>query len=466
MKLGTLEDYTEAGKGTIRVEMEPQNNYNTKDFSIDMEEITTALGCEAGDIDDFFMLETATEFAGKNQEGVGYWVDKNGAVINWGDNAMFYITPKADDFSKLGIGQYPDHMNVGDSVRAYVYFLANSKYYELGIDLVIIEPKQVDGVFESVAQRSIEVQQVPGEYVWTSGVEIPAAWVEEQIGTSDWALYGLATLNEDGSEKEGNAKYTKQYTCTPYPGFWMDGEGHNVGWNANARVGITVASPEGSFALMQYPGVALGDVFHFPIFLVNEDNGKMVTFNFTYSIVESVIEIEEVGKETLVVPVDKKGATTTLDLNKIAKALDTTIDELTNGSYLHGMTAEGSYGGGVDVFNGLSFTNNGVATTDGEVFMWFESVDLNDDGTLSIMTMSNETIADDFSAMGQMCFLVGTKRYVIELKFVSKATYTTGIAEAQTSVIKRQPIFDLQGRQVKKTQRGLYIQNGKMILVK
>lgn len=468
VKLGTLEDYTEAGKSTIRVEMEPKTSgdYSTKDFSIGIENIRAALECEAGDIDDFFMLETATEFAGKNQEGVGYWVDKNGAVINWGDNAMFYITPKADDFSKLGIGQYPDHMNVGDSVRAYVYFLANSKYYELGIDLVIIEPKQVDGVFESVAQRSIEVQQVPGEYVWTSGVEIPAAWVEEQIGTSDWALYGLATLNEDGSEKEGNAKYTKQYTCTPYPGFWMDGEGHNVGWNANARVGITVASPEDSFALMQYPGVALGDVFHFPIFLVNEDNGKMVTFNFTYSIVESVIEIEEVGKETLVVPVDKKGATTTLDLNKIVKALDTTIDELTNGSYLHGMTAEGSYGGGVDVFNGLSFTNNGVATTDGEVFMWFESVDLNDDGTLSIMTMSNETIADDFSAMGQMCFLVGTKRYVIELKFVSKATYTTGIAEAQTSVIKRQPIFDLQGRQVKKTQRGLYIQNGKMILVK
>lgn len=469
VKLGTLEDYTEAGKSTIRVEMEPKTSgdYSTKDFSIGIENIRAALECEASDIDDFFMLETATEFAGKNQEGVGYWVDKNGSIINWGDNAMFFITPKADDFSKLGIGQYPDHMNVGDSVRAYVYFLANSKYYELGIDLVIIEPKQVDGVFESIAQRSIEVQQVPGEYVWTSGEDIPAAWVEEQIGTSDWVLYGLATLNGDGSEKEGNAKYTKQYTCTPYPGFWMDSEGHNVGWNQSAtRVGITIASPSGKFSLMQHPGVALGDVFHFPIFLVNEENGKMVTFNFTYSIVESVVQIEEVGKESLIVPVDKKGATTTLDLNKIAEALDTTIDELTNGSYLHGMTAEGSYGGGVEIFNGLSFTNKGVATTDGEVFMWFENVDLNDDGTLSIMTMSNEAVADDFSAMGQMCFLVGAKRYVVELKFVSKATYTTGIAEAQTSVIKRQPIFDLQGRQVKKTQRGLYIQNGKMILVK
>jgi len=468
VKLGTLEDYTEAGKGTIRVEMEPQNNYNTKDFSIDMEEITTALGCEAGDIDDFFMLETATEFAGKNQDGVGYWVDKNGAVIAWGTNAMFYITPKADNLSKLGIGQYPDHMNVGDSVRAYVYFLANSKYYELGIDLVIVAPKQVDGVFESVAQRSLEFQQeVNNNYTWCSPIEIPEAWVKEQIGTNDWVVYGLAALNEDGNEKEGNARYTKQYNCDPNPGFWYDANGRSNGWNSNARFGISTANPSGTITLLQYPNsTQIGDVFKTQLFLVNEDNSKMVTFNITYSIVESVVQIEEVGQETLVVPVDKKGATTTLDLNKIAKALDTTIDELTNGSYLHGMTAEGSYGGGVDVFNGLSFTNNGVATTDGEVFMWFESVDLNDDGTLSIMTMSNETIADDFSAMGQMCFLVGTKRYVIELKFVSKATYTAGIAEAQTSVIKRQPIFDLQGRQVKKTQRGLYIQNGKMILVK
>ena len=259
------------------------------------------------------MLDSEVDFAGKNQDGVGYWVSIEGSVINWGDNAMFYVTPKADDFSKLCIGQYPGHMNVGDSVRANVYFLANEKYYKLSIDLIIVKPKSVDVVFQSVAQRSIEVQQVPGEYVWTSGVEIPAAWVEEQIGTSDWVLYALAPLNDDGTEKEGNAKYSKSYTCTPYPGFWMDGEGHNVGWNSNARVGSTIAMPDGSFSLMQYPGVELGSVFHFPLFLVNEENGKMVTFNFTYSIVESVEEIEIVGTEDIQLPVTVEGKSVNID---------------------------------------------------------------------------------------------------------------------------------------------------------
>lgn len=463
VQLGSLDDYEKAGESTIKVEMEPMESYDTKNFSIDIEAITTALGAAP---DDFYMIQE-NKFADKTQEGVGYWIDINGSVINWGTNAMFYVTPKAEDFSKLGIGQYPGHMNVGDSVRAIIYFLAEGKYYQQNIDLVIIEPKTVDAEFTVVAQRAIEVQQVPVDYEWTSGEDIPEAWVEEQLGTSDWVLYALDKLNEDGSEKEGNAKYSKSYTCTPYPGFWMDGEGHNVGWNQTpTRVGITVASPEGKFSLMQHPGCSLGDVFRFPIFLVNEDNGKMVQFNFTYSIVESVVEVTEVGKETIVLPVDKDGATTTLDLNKIATALETTVDDLASGTYMHGMTDDGTYGGGVNVTDVLAFTQTGVVTTDeGEVFMFFDQNDLSDDGILTINTYSNDDIAEDFSAMGQMCFLVSDKRYVVELKFVSKTVFT-GINDIQTSAVKTQPIFDLQGRRITKAQRGLYIQNGKKVLVK
>ena len=286
VQLGSLDNYEKAGESTIKVEMEPQNSYDTKNFSIDIEAITTALGAAP---DDFYMLQD-NSFADKNQEGVGYWVDNAGVVVPWGTSAMFYVTPKADDFSKLGIGQYPGHMNIGDSIRANLYFLGDGKYYQLNIDLVIVAPKTVDSEFTVVATRRIEVQQTPGEYVWTNSVEIPAEWVELQIGTSDWVLYSLATLNADGSEKEGIDKYSKTYTCTPEPGFWMDGEGHNIGWNANARVGCSISSPEGSFVLMQYPGIKMGDVFQFPLFLVNEDNGKMVEFDFTYSIVETVEE--------------------------------------------------------------------------------------------------------------------------------------------------------------------------------
>lgn len=470
-QLGTLADYEKAGESIMKVEMEPQNSYDTKNFSIDIETITTALGCSVGEIDDFYMLDSDVDFAGKNQEGVGYWVSNEGSVVNWGDNAMFYVTPKADDFSKFGIGQYPGHMNVGDSVRATLYFLANSKYYQLGIDLVIIEPKQVEVVFESVAQRSIEVQQVPGSYVWTSGVEIPAEWVEQQIGTSDWVLYALAPLTEEGQEKEGNAKYSKSYTCTPYPGFWMDGEGHNVGWNANARVGATIASPEGSFALMQYEsGVSLGDIYRFPLFLVNEETGKMVTFNFTYSIVESVVEIQEVGSEDIVLPVseDEDGSKVTIDLKKAAEALGTTVDALVEGKFLHGMTAEGTYGSGVSIYDGLSFNNQGNSViNESDVYMYF-AIELNEDGsTGTLTTYGINAIPDDFSAMGAMCFLVEGKRYVYNVRFVSENNYINGIAEnPQISNLKSQTVFDLQGRMVKNAKRGLYIQNGRKFIVK
>lgn len=471
LQLGTLEDYEKAGESTIKVEMEPMSSYDTKKFSIDIEGISTALGCNIGDFDDFYMLDSEVDFAGKNETAGGYWISMEGSVKNHGSGGAFYITPIADDFSKMGIGQMPNTLQVGDSARATIYFLANSKYYQVNIDLVIVEPKQVDVVFESVAQRSVEVQQVPGEYVWTSGVDIPEAWVEEQIGTADWTLYALATLNEDGSEKEGNAKYSKSYTCTPYPGFWMDADGRNVGWNQTpTRVGITVASPEGKFSLMQHPGVTLGDVFRFPIFLVNEENGKMVTFNFTYSIVESVVEIKEVGSEDIVIPVSnsEEGEATTIDLAKAAEALGITVDALVEGKFLQGMTADGTYGAGVNIYDGLSFDAKGASTmVEADVFMYF-SIEANEDGKTGTLTTYNMgAVADDFSAMGVMCFLVEGKRYVYNVRFVSAKYYTDGIAEnPRISNLKSQTIYDLQGRKIEKATRGLYIQNGRKYIVK
>lgn len=469
VKVGTLEDYEKAGENTIRVEMEPAESYDTKNFSIDIETMVNALGCQVGEIDDFYMLDSEIDFAtGKNQEGVGYWVSMEGKVISWGDDAMFYVTPKADDYSKFGVGQYPGHMNIGDSARATLYFVAGSKYYQLNVDLVIVAPKQVEVVFESVAQRSIEVQQVPGEYLWTSGVEIPTEWVEQQIGTSDWVLYALAKLNDDGTEKEGNERYSKSYTCTPYPGFWMDGEGRNVGWNQTpTRVGITVASPEGKFSLMQHPGVVLGDVFRFPIFLVNEENGKMVTFNFTYSIVESVVEIEEVGSEDIVLPVsaDDDGASATIDLSDVLKAFDITLDALANGQYLHGITADGTYGSGVSLYDGLAFNDKGVCVTE-DPFMFFDA-ELNEDGkSITVTTCATADVADDYSAIGTVCFLIEGKRYVLNVKFVSETVFT-GITENRTVPhTSLSAVYDLQGRKVVKTQRGLYIQNGRKYMVK
>ena len=473
-QLGTLEDNEKVGEETINLSMEPMNAYTTKNFNVDIDAIAAALGCEVSDIQ-FCALKDDVEFAASNADNGGYWFNMEGYVVGWGDFSMVYVMPVvANNFSKLGIGQYPGHLHDGDEISVSVYFVANGKYFKYTVNLKIESSAVFQGEFESVAQRAVEVQQVPVVYEWTPGIAIPNEWVEEQIGTSEWVVYGLAALNEDGSEPEGNARYTKNYTCTPNPGFWLSADGRNNGWNSNARIGITTAAPdlpEGGFALMQYEGdvCKIGDVFNTKLFLVNEANGKMVTFNFTYSIVESVQEIELVGTEDILVPVTMDGKTgATIDLSKVATALGTTVDEISNSNCLHGMTETGVYGGGTDFFSGLTFDNKGNCVTD-EGYMYFE-ITLNDDGTTGTLTMyCNEAVADDFNVAGQFCILVGNKRYVYNARFVSESAYT-GIEEIEDGTWNMEhsanAVYDLQGRRVGAGTKGIYIKNRQKYLVR
>jgi hypothetical protein len=224
-------------------------------------------------------------------------------------------------------------------------------------------------------------------------------------------------------------------------------------------VGVSVSIHDGAFSLMQYESsINLGDVFKFPLFLVNEENGKMVTFNFTYSIVESVEEIEIVGTEDLMLPVTVEGKSVNIDIKKAADALETTVDQLAEGKVLRGMTAEGAYGGSNDFFDGLTFDLRGNCVTD-EGAIYFE-IEPNEDSTAKLTTYCNEAVADDFTAMGQFCLQVGNKQYVYSVKFVSDAIYT-GINSVAVSSKKADKIYDLQGREVVKAKRGFFIQNGR-----
>ncbi len=464
--LGTLEDYEKAGEKTIEVEMEAKTDgdYSTKDFTIGIDDIVAALGCEKSEIE-FWACRDDITFTDKNQEGVGYWFNREGYVVDWGETAMAYVTPTEDDWSKFGIGQYPGHLTVGDEMTASLYFLGNGKYYKLSVHLTVVEKKIVEGGFQNVAQRSYSVQQTPKAYVWTSAEgmthEIPEAWIEENIGTSDWVVYGLDALNEDGTEKEGNAKYTKTYTCTPYPGFWLSADGRNNGWNANARIGITAKAPEGGFALMQYEGdvCQIGDVFKTQLFFVNEENGKMVTFNFTFSIVAEVIEAEVVGTEELVLPVSDKDASIAIDLTKASEALGVSVEELINGKYLCGMTEGGVYSGASSGEEGLGFNKEGFFDmANGPIFISLEYTD----GVSTIVTFNNEAVADDFNLSVQMCFQADNKQYVYNVKFVAPSVYT-GIKDVHAPVDGR--IYDLSGRQVRKPAHGLYIVGGKKVII-
>lgn len=462
VNLGNLGDYEKAGEETIELEMTPQSNYDTKNFSVDIESIAAALGCDVADID-FYALADDVNFAEKNQEGVGYWYGMDGYVLGWGPSAMVYLTPKADDFSRFGLGQYPGHLNVGDELSVSIYFLGNAKYYKLTVHLTVVEPKQVVEEFVSVARRAYVIQQVPVSYEWTPAIEIPMELVEESIGTTDYVVYGLAALNEDGTEKEGLNYYTKDYTCTPYPGFWLDAEGRNNGWNSNARIGITASEDIGGFSMMQYQDEVckVGDVFKTQLFLVNEENGKMVTFDFVYQIVESVVEYETVGTETLVLPVaTEQEQTVTFDMSKAAEALNIPAGNLFDGEYLRAITDSGLFGEARSCEDGVAFNKDGFYDFEnGLVELRFEK----SGNEVKAFTYGLGEIDSEFSLRTQFCFEVGEKRYVYDVHFVSEAVYA-GIQDVNVKAAGRGEVYDLSGRKVSQMAHGVYIVDGRKVV--
>jgi len=454
-----LADFTKVGEGAATVEQEPTTDYSTSSVTIDVEAIATALGCEVSALG-VVALDDKDNFGGSTANNGGWWLTSSGTVTSWGSGAAFFIEPAtANDWSKLNVGQYPSVLSIGDEVSANIYFVNGTNYYQQTITLKIVEPKKQEFIFESVETRSIAVQQLlDNAYTMNDLGTINLDDVATLIGTSDPVLYGV---NID-SVATVKGEYSKAWSCDPKPGFWLNKEGEVSVWgDANATMGIVYA--DGKFRGCQYPNrCEIGQVFKTLLFLVNEETGKMITFNIQISFVESLVEKTVVGEESIRLPISVDGANVEIDLTKAATALEVTVDDLLNTSnyYLRGMK-DGVYGEGQNVENGLSFAADGSYDGYGSIYFTIAK-----EGEKTILNIgSNDAVAADYSVNGQFCFEVNDKQYVYYVNLVSPEIYASGISTVKADA-KAGNIYDLQGRQVMKAQRGLYIMNGKKVIVK
>ena len=73
-------------------------------------------------------------------------------------------------------------------------------------------------------------------------------------------------------------------------------------------------------------------------------------------------------------------------------------------------------------------------------------------------------VADDFSKDIDFCIEANGKRFIYHAKLVSLQAYATGIDNVNVNANVNNRIYDLSGRQVVKTQKGVYIQNGKKVI--
>ena len=458
--------YTVVGEENVVVEQEPTTNHEPTLVHPDMEAIAAALGCEVSDID-MAALRDEIEFGSSTANQGGFWFGEDGFVISYGSNCSIYVEPAvAGDYSTLRVGQYPNHFTEpGQEQSVTVYFLGNDyKAFAYNVTLRIIAPVVIDGEFQSVAQRSYIIQHQPQSgYYWSDGVGIPYEFIEENIGT-DYVVYTLAKLNEDGTEKPGNEKYSKNYTITEAPGFWLNKDGRNInGWGDGQWFGISCGGHvSGKFDMIQLPNsLNAGEVYQAKIFYVNEKTSKMVTFNFTYSIVDEVKTFETVGETDITLPVSVEDFTMPIDLSAAAEALGVTVDYLLSEETLCPMTEAGVFGQPVNSEDGLGFNQKGFFDMqEGIAFLYF----VNDGGEVTINTYSQEEVADDFVLYAQFCFRVGEKQYIYNVKFVAPSAFDSGVNDLTAVSRNDGKVFDLSGRRVMQTKQGVYILNGRKVV--
>ncbi|MBO4810450.1 MAG: DUF4859 domain-containing protein [Prevotella sp.] len=460
--------YTIVGEDNVLVEQEITSNHEATQIHPDMEAIAAALGCEVSDID-MAALRDDIDFGSSTANNGGFWFGEDGFVISYGSNCTIYVEPVVSgDYTTLRVGQYPNHFTeAGQEQSVTVYFLGNDyKAFAYNVTLRIIDPVIITNEFQSVAQRSYIVQQKPdNNYAWSDGVDIPYDFISESIGDS-YVVYGMAQLTADGKEQVGNDKYTKNYCITETPGFWLDRNGRRNTWQGDpgeAVFGITAGGRQsGKFNLIQYPNRCnVGDVLTTKLFFVNETTSKMVTFNFTYSIVEEVKTYETVGEADITLPVSVEDFTMPIDLSATAEALGVTVDYLLSEETLCPMTEAGVFGQPVNSEDGLGFNQQGFFDMqEGIAFLYF----VNDGGEVTINTYSQEEVADDFALYAQFCFRVDEKQYIYNVKFVAPSAFDSGVNDLTAVSRNAGKVFDLSGRRVMQPKQGVYILNGRKVV--
>lgn len=466
MEQGTgLTNYTKVGEETVTVEQEPRDDYSADAVHPDVDAIAAALGCEVSAIG-LIALDDRDNFANSTANNGGFWFNDAGTVVAWGNGSMFVEPAVANDYSTLNVGQHPSRAyQVGEEGESYLYFVNGTNYYAYTVKLKIVQPQLIEYGFESVETRSFVVQAIPSASDYPIGdlITIAPETIEAAIGTTTPTLYGLSI----DSVATVKGVYSKSYSCDPKPGFWLNADGRVSVWgDANARVGISWVD-NSIMRFFQYPNRnSYGDVFKTQLFLVNEETNKMVTLNISLAFVESLAEKEVVGEENTVLPVSTNDYAISIDLDKAAQALGVEVDDLLNPNnyYLRGLTSDGVYGEAVNCETGLSFNLDGGYDAYGDIIFTIED---NGEGPQLIIFCNSEP-PENIDVTAQFCFEVNDQQYIYYVHFVSEDVYLNGISDVQRSTLNGQRVYDLQGRQLTngKTNKGIYITNGRKVVVK
>lgn len=473
-------EMTEVGSETVKLSQYPTSSYETVSFSLDIDAISTLLEVDAAEITLWAPTEDGdiTDDYSLNQGEEGFWFSKDGYRSTWSPSCGLYVrAPTNGDYSTFITAQYPDVFQGGDTGIATLYLVAGAKYYTVHIEMEIKAKEGPAVTYESVAERAVNIQVVPASvYPIDMRYDIDPAELEALIGTTAPTLYARKAPAE-GSEWVD--ELDDRYSCDPKPGFWMSTEGYRSTWGTSGtNWGFSYLNESSSdlnkegvhqFEFFQMPNTSqVGDEYNAVVYLANDETGKMISYNMSIKFVSTVIPpAEVVGTQTLWLPVKAGLHTyTTVDFSDVVEKL-----ELEDARQLEAINSlcvlmeDGTMSEPMATSSEAPITDKGCLDmtekfTEAHVNIIFNVTETNQ-MAFDVEEWLNQW-DNDTRIVTKIGFQKENKIYIFNITFVSEEVYTR-IAEAKANASKA-VIFDLSGRRVEKTGRGVYIMNGKKMV--
>lgn len=488
------------GEETVEVTAEIDNNYATKAFTVDMENIVGLLGCTTDDLEDVYAWASEGEISDNHTEGSGgFYYNEEGYIISWGSSAAFFIARSSNSLSSgtFTIGQMSGHYtDITEPVTctADLIFQHLQNYYLVHVAYTVKpESQHQEDEKTLVGYDEMNMEIVPaGEYKYGVETTLNLDYIESKIGTRDFEIY---TDKWDGTNEV--LKWAKNKTLSDnsgWQGFWFgsttyEDDEHrvvvdNAGWSSSCSFGIGIET-DGVVTWWQYPNARqVGDSYNANLYFFNPDNNKYVKCYVHVEYVETPsVALTKVGEEDVIVVLtddhlNDDGWFVDNDLAAAFEALEMDASEYDSGVwYAQGNT--NVVNKKIEVFesSNCQFDANGQYTTNPDDFLFAVAYDegkkyfyvadytseWNDETLVSTRVGFANPGAETPSIYIFNVYVCGSQ---------AKADWLLGIAGLSADERMNINVYDLSGRIVSRgvnlnaLQRGTYIINNKKVIIK
>lgn len=184
-------------------------------------------------------------YAQEHTSNSAFWYNENGYPDSYSNGVAYieYFVADADadegDDVTLYVGQMPEKLTVGQTLKLSVGLLAGSKIVRIDVNVTALEgeaPIEITGELVSTLEYELSAK-VDTNYA-TTNVTIESDKILEALGATSFDDVTLFGFNADGT-------YTADLTADL--GFWYDKSGNICNWGSDA------------FAFMNYLGISSGD---------------------------------------------------------------------------------------------------------------------------------------------------------------------------------------------------------------